>query len=151
MNFINNNDSITNGIAGTTITTTSGTSIGGSYFVQMSYPISLKDIQRFRKEVKDHPHPCMAFFLKCFTQDPSTKATYNQDHIICSNNDVMFDNHGFYQDWSDWVDTTDLSEEDAETADSYSLLEAEGLPHLISSFNKLTLSEIEVLIKYLKQ
>lgn len=135
MNFINNNDSITNGNAETTITTTAST--GGSYYVQMSYPISLRDIQRFRKEVKDLPHSCLSFFLKCFNQDNTTVPFYDGNHIVCDSNGILFDNSQFFPE--------DQTMKVRET------LKESGLVHILTSFNQLTLDEIQILIRYFKQ
>jgi len=137
MNLTDNNDSITNGMAGTTITTTSGTSIGGSYWVQMHYPISLKDIQRFRKEVKNLPHPCLSFFLKCYNQDNTIVPYYDGNHIVCDSNGILFDNSQFFSE--------DQTMKVRET------LKESGLIHVLTSFDKLTLDEIQILIRYFKQ
>ena len=137
MNFINNNDSIINGNAETAITTTSGTSVGGAYFYQMHYPISLKDIQRFRKEVKDLPHPCLSFFLKCFNQDNTTIPFYDGNHVVCDSNGILFDDSQFF-----------LEDQTMKVRET---LKESGLVHVLTSFDQLTLDEIQILIRYFKQ
>ena len=133
MNFINNNDSIS--CCGTSITTTGST--GGTYFVQMSYPISLRDIQRFRKEVKDLPHPCLSFFLKCFNQDNTIIPFYDGNHVVCDSNGILFDDSQFF-----------LEDQTMKVRET---LKESGLVHVLTSFDQLTLDEIQILIRYFKQ
>ena len=133
MNFINNNDSIS--CCGTSITTTGST--GGTYFVQMSYPISLRDIQRFRKEVKDLPHPCLSFFLKCFNQDNTIIPFYDGNHVVCDSNGILFDDSQFF-----------LEDQTMKVRET---LKESGLVHILTSFDQLTLDEIQILIRYFKQ
>lgn len=134
MNLIDNSDSISGG--GTSITTATA-SIGGSYWVQMHYPISLKDIQKFRKEVKDLPHPCLSFFLKCFNQDNTIIPFYDGNHVICESNGILFDDSQFFSE--------DQTMKVRET------LKESGLVHILISFDRLTLDEIQILIRYFKQ
>lgn len=135
MNLIDNSDSIF-GNGSTHITTTTA-STGGSYYVQMLYPISLKDIQKFRKEVKDLPHPCLSFFLKCFNQDNTIVSFYDGNHVVCESNGILFDNSQFFSE--------DQTMKVRET------LKESGLVHILTSFNQLTLDEIQILIRYFKQ
>lgn len=131
MNLIDNNDSISG--CGTSITATTG----GTYFFQMSYPISLKDIQRFRKEGKDLPHPCLSFFLKCFNQDNTIVPFYDGNHVVCESNGILFDDSQFFSE--------DQTMKVRET------LKESGLVHILTSFDQLTLDEIQILIRYFKQ
>lgn len=103
----------------------------------LSSGLSLKHIQQFRQEVKDLPHPCLSFFLKCFNQDNTVTAIYNGDHIICKSEECYFDNIEFDPEVT--KHQTCLS------------LNKEGLVNIIISFNQLSLAEIEILIRYLKQ
>ena len=139
--IMDHNDSITYTPNSTgTLTISSGTTahaLSGSHFMQMHYPISLKDIQRFRKEVKDLPHPCLSFFLKCFNQDNTVTAIYNGDHVICKSEECYFDNIEFDPEVTKHQTCISLNKE--------------SLVNIIISFNQLSLAEIEILIRYLKQ
>lgn len=108
-----------------------------SHFIQMSYPLFLRDVQRFRKEVKDLPHPCLSFFLKCFNQDSTIIPFYDGDHIVCESNGILFDNVQFFSE--------------DQTLKVRATLKESGLVHILTSFDQLTLDEIQILIRYFKQ
>lgn len=123
MNFINNNDQL---ITGTIAT----------YFpTNAVHSLSLEEIQRFRKQVVPMQHPCLSFFLLCYQVDPTTEAFYDGDHVYCLNNGVLFDEKTFI----------------VEPVSTTNKLKEYGINHIISSFSHLTLDEIVILIKYLKQ
>jgi len=115
----------------------SGTTAHSSGFIQMSHPLTLKDIQRFRKEVKDLPHPCLSFFLKCFNQDSTVIPFYDGNHVVCESNGILFDDSQFFSE--------DQTMKVRET------LKESGLVHILTSFHQLTLDEIQILIRYFKQ
>ena len=130
MNFINNNDQIT------TIASTGATYYPAiANYAHVIRSLSLEEIQRFRKQVAPMQHPCLSFFLLCYQADPTTEAFYDGDHVYCLNNGVLFDEKTFIVVP---VSTTNK-------------LKEYGINHIISSFSHLTLDEIVILVKYLKQ
>lgn len=110
------------------------TSITGSY--QIKRDITLQDIAKFREQCKNLPHPCLSFFLQCYDIDRHCDAIYDGDHIIVSCAGHYFDCNKFDVNFN---------------KSAFLPLKSEGLRHLLLTFDSISMDEIEILIKYLKQ
>lgn len=118
---------------------TIGTAVATYPAVNYSYTItnklSLEEVQRFRKQVAGTAHPCLSFFLLCYSGDPTTEAFYDGNHVYCLNSGFLFDEKTFI----------------TEPVSTANKLKDYGINHIILSFDKLTLDEIQILVRYFKQ